>query len=52
MKCQILHESRGRLGVQLSCSRMTLRQADVLEYYLKHATARKPFRFSTVPATP
>ena len=38
MKCQILHESRGRLRVHLSCSRMTLRQADVLEYYLKHAT--------------
>ena len=38
MKCQILHESRGRLRVHLSCARMTLRQADVLEYYLKHAT--------------
>ena len=38
MKCQILHESRGRLRLHLSCSRMTLRQADVLEYYLKHAT--------------
>ena len=38
MKCQILHESRGRLRAHLSCSRMTLRQADVLEYYLKHAT--------------
>ena len=38
MKCQILHESRSRLRVHLSCSRMTLRQADVLEYYLKHAT--------------
>ena len=38
MKCQILHESRGRLRLHLSCSRMTLRQADVLEYYLKHTT--------------
>ena len=36
MKCQILHESRGRLRVHLSCSRMTLRQADVLEYYLRN----------------
>ena len=38
MKCQILHESRGRLRAHVSCARMTLRQADVLEYYLKHAT--------------
>ena len=35
MKCQILHESRGRMRVHLVCAHMTLRQADVLEYYLK-----------------
>ncbi len=35
MKCTILHESRGRLRVHLHCGRMTLRQADVLEYYLR-----------------
>ena len=35
MKCIILHESAGRLRVHLSCARMTLHQADVLEYYLR-----------------
>ena len=35
MKCTILHESRGRLRVHLSCRRMSLREADVLEYYLR-----------------
>ena len=34
MKCTILHETTGRLRVHLCCGRMTLRQADVLEYYL------------------
>ena len=34
MKCKIVYESRGRLRVQLLQKRMTLRQADVLEYYL------------------
>ena len=36
MKCSILHESRGRMRVHLFCGRMNLRQADVLEYYLKN----------------
>ena len=36
MKCQILHESRGRLRVHLACTHMTLCQADVLEYYIKN----------------
>ena len=36
MKCSILHESSGRMRVHLHCGRMTLRQADVLEYYLKN----------------
>ena len=34
MKCTILHDTAGRLRVHLYCKRMTLRQADVLEYYL------------------
>ena len=35
MKCTILHETRGRMRVHLCCGRMTLAQADVLEYYLR-----------------
>lgn len=35
MKCTILHELPGRLRVHMCCGRMTLRQADVLEYYLR-----------------
>ena len=34
MKCQILHASAGRLRVHLVQPRMTLAQADQLEYYL------------------
>jgi len=34
MKCTILHDLPGRLRVHLCCGRMTLQQADVLEYYL------------------
>ena len=34
MKCTILHDLPGRLRVHLCCGRMTLSQADVLEYYL------------------
>ena len=34
MKCTILHETTGRLRVHLCCGRMTVSQADVLEYYL------------------
>lgn len=35
MKCQILHESQGRMRVRMLQYRMTLEQADILEYYLK-----------------
>ena len=35
MKCTILHESRGRIRVHLACRAMSLREADVLEYYLR-----------------
>ena len=36
MKCSILHESSGRMRVHLHCGRMSLHQADVLEYYLRN----------------
>ena len=35
MKCKIIHESRGRLHVHLECARMSLDEADVLEYYMR-----------------
>ncbi len=35
MKCKILHKSRGRLRVHLCVRRMTLEEADILEYYLR-----------------
>lgn len=35
MRCTILHDISGRLRVHLCCGRMTLHQADVLEYYLR-----------------
>ncbi len=35
MKCKILHESRGRLRVHMACASMSLREADILEYYLR-----------------
>ena len=34
MKGKILHEARGRLRVRLLCGRMSLHEADILEYYL------------------
>ena len=39
MKCSILHESIGRIRVHIERGKMTLRQADILEYYLRS----KPF---------
>ena len=36
MKCKILHESAGRLRIHAMQSRMTLEQADILEYYLRN----------------
>ncbi len=35
MKCRILHESSSRMRVHVCQSRMTLEQADILEYYLR-----------------
>ena len=39
MKCKILHESSGRMRVHLHCGTMSLKQADVLEYYLKNQSS-------------
>ena len=39
MKCTILHESKGRLRVRMRQYRMTLDQADILEYYLRDLSA-------------
>ena len=35
MKCQILHSSKSRMRVHIMNNRMTLHQADMLEYYLR-----------------
>ena len=35
MKCKILHESNGRMRLHAEQTRMTLRQADILEAYLR-----------------
>ena len=35
MKCKILHESRGRMRVHAVVPRMTLEEADILEFYMK-----------------
>ena len=35
MKCNILHEAPNRLRVHLHCARMSLHEADLLEYYLR-----------------
>lgn len=35
MRCTILHDIPGRMRVHLCCGRMTLRHADILEYYLR-----------------
>ena len=36
MNCKIVHESRGRIRVHLMCNRMTLHDADILEYYMRN----------------
>lgn len=35
MKCKIMHESRSRMRIHMMQKRMTLKQADILEYYLR-----------------
>lgn len=53
MKCCILHESQGRMRVHFCVGRMTLRQADVAEYYLRSiGGALKVSRSSTEPVMP
>ena len=37
MKFKIVHESRGRVRIQVMQKRMTLEQADLLEAYLNHS---------------
>ncbi len=39
MKCRILHESPGRIRVHVIRGRMTMDEADLLEYYLEMADA-------------
>ena len=39
MKFKIVHESRGRVRIQVMQKRMTLEQADRLEAYLNHSPA-------------
>ena len=41
MKCTILHESAGRLRIRAAQGRMTLRQADILEAYLRNVRGVK-----------
>ena len=36
MKCRILHESQGRMRIHMCINRMSLKQADIAEYYLKN----------------
>ena len=38
MKCRILHETSRRMRVHMISHRMTLEQADLLEYYLRNLT--------------
>ena len=35
MRCVIMHETRGRMRVHIKKSRITLNEADILEYYLR-----------------
>ena len=46
MKCTILHESRGRIRVHLACRAMSLREADVLEYYLRDMDYEAVYRWN------
>ena len=41
MKCKILHESPGRMRIRPLCGAMSLRQADILEAYLKKVDGAK-----------
>ena len=41
MKCKILHESPGRMRIRTLCGAMSLRQADILQAYLKKVDGAK-----------
>ena len=41
MKCKLLHESPGRMRIRTLCGAMSLRQADILEAYLKKVDGAK-----------
>ena len=41
MKCKILHESPGRMRIRTLCGAISLRQADILEAYLKKVDGAK-----------
>ena len=34
MKFKIVHEIKGRMRVRFACGRMSLKEADILQYYL------------------
>ena len=41
MRCRILHESKGRMRVQLVQYRMTFEEADILDNYLSRLSGVK-----------
>ena len=41
MKCKLLHESAGRMRIRTLCGALSLRQADILEAYLKKVDGAK-----------
>ena len=52
MKFKIVHESRGRIRVQVIQNRMTLEQADLLEAYLCTWPAAQQVTCMSAPAAP
>ena len=50
MRATIEHESRGRMRLRLRQKNMTLRQADLLETWLKSQPWRRMPWFTSVPA--
>ncbi len=51
MKCQILHESKGRMRIHFCISRMSLSQADLAEYYLRGVCGVADVKVLTAPPT-
>ena len=50
MRATIVHESRGRMRLRLRQKTMTLRQADLLETWLRPSLGRKRLWFMSAPA--